>query len=181
MIDRIFANTTPREFDYVPGQTLEIPVDGGGKVLLNGEVFKLRPSFSAQWYPLTLQPNEIALSKGALTRGDEFLGEIGGGGSARAKNSAIGIWVPKLGTFVFALKPFEGAVQGEAEFGEIHFKMDGDEYILFSATPITGGQQPRDIWVYRSQNCPPSWKITPKHPLFAGTGDISNVLDFLRK
>jgi hypothetical protein len=56
VIDRMFANTTPQEFDYVPGQTLEISVEGGGKVLLSGEVFKLRPSFSAQWYPLTLQP-----------------------------------------------------------------------------------------------------------------------------
>ena len=52
---------------------------------------------------------------------------------------------------------------------------------LFSATPITGGQQPREIWVYRSQNCPPSWKFTPKRPLMIGSGDISNVLDFLRK
>jgi hypothetical protein len=181
VIDRMFANTTPQEFDYVPGQTLEIPVEGGGKVLLSGEVFKLRPSFSAQWYPLTLHPDEIALSKGALVRGNEFLGEIGGGGSARATNSAIGVCVPQLGTIVFALKPFEGAVQGVAEFGEVHFNIDGDKYTLFSATPITGGQQPREIWVYRSQNCPPSWKSTPKHPTFSGSGDISNVLDFLRK
>jgi hypothetical protein len=181
VIDQIFANIAPQEFDYVPGQTLEIPVEGGGKVAIKGEVFKLRPSFSAQWYPLTLHPDEIALSKAAVVRGNEFLGEIHGGGSARAENSAIGICVPPLGAFVFALKPFEGAVQGVAEFGEVHFKMNGENYILFSATPITGGQQPREIWVYRSQNCPPSWKFTPKHPLFAGTGDISNVLDFLRK
>lgn len=181
VIDRFFANITPREFDYVPGQTLKIPVEGGGKVLLSGQVFKLRPSFSAQWYPLTLPPNEIALSKGALARGNEFLGEIGGGGAARAKNSALGVCVPPLGAFVFALKPFEGAVQGVAEFGEVHFNIDGDKYTLFSATPITGGKQPREIWVYRSQNCPPSWKSSPKRPTFIGSGDISNILHFLGK
>lgn len=181
VIDRMFANTTPQQFDYTPGQTLEIPVEGGGKVLLSGEVFKLRPSFSAQWYPLTLPPNEIALSKGAFARGDEFFGEIQGAGSARAKNSAIGVWVPPLGAFVFALKPFEGAVQGVAEFGEVRFDIDGDKYMLFSATPITGGQQPREIWVYRSQNGPPSWKPTPTRPIFMGAGDISNIMDFLRK
>ncbi|MDE3179726.1 MAG: hypothetical protein KGM47_08705 [Acidobacteriota bacterium] len=181
VVDRMFANTTPQEFDYVPGQTLEIPVEGGGKVLLSGEVFKLRPSFPTQWYPLTLQPNEIALSKAALVRGNQFLGEIEGSGSARGENSAIGICVPPVGAFVFGLKPFEGAVEGVAEFGEVRFNLDGDQYTLFSATPITGGQQPREIWVYRSQNCPPSWKTTPKHPSMIGSGSITNVLDFLRK
>jgi hypothetical protein len=181
VMDRIFANITPQEFDYVPGQTLEIPVEGGGKILLSGEVFKLRPSFSAQWYRLTLQPDEIALSKAALARGNEFLGEIQGGGSARSTNSAVGICVPPQGAFVFALKPFEGAVQGVVEFGEARFSMDGDEYTLFSATPITGGQQPREIWVYRSQHCPPSWGTPPKRPSFIGSGDISNVLDFLHR
>jgi hypothetical protein len=181
VIDRMFANATPREFDCVPGQTLEIPVEGGGKVLLSGEVFRLRPSFSAQWYPLTLPPDEIALSKAALVRGNQFLGEIGGGGSARAEDAAIGICVPRLGAFVFALKPFEGAVQGVAEFGEARFDLDGDEYTLFSATPITGGQQPREVWVYRSQNCPPSRGTAPKQPTFIGSGDVSNVLDFLHK
>jgi hypothetical protein len=96
------------------------------------------PSFSAQWYPLTLLPNEIALSKAALVRGNQFLGEIGGGDSARAENSAIGICVPPLGTFVFALKPFQGAVQGVAEFGEVRFNLDGDEYTLFLSHPNHG-------------------------------------------
>jgi hypothetical protein len=181
VIDRIFANIAPREFNYVPGQTLEIPVEGGGKVLLSGKVFKLRPSFPAQWYPLTLQPDEIALSKAALVRGNQFLGEIGGSGGARGENSAVGVCVPPLGAFVFALKPFEGAVQGVAEFGEARFNLDGDDYTLFAATPITGGQQPREIWVYRSQNCPPSWGTAPKHPSMIGAGDVSHVLDDLRK
>jgi hypothetical protein len=179
-LDRILANTAPREFDYVPGQTLEIPVEGGGKLLLKGEVFKLRPSFSAEWFPVTPKPDEIVLSKAALVRGSEFLGEVHGSGSAQATNSAFGICVPPLGAFVFALKPFEGAVQGVAEFGEARFKMDGYEYTLFSATPITGGQQPREIWVYRSQNCPPSWGPAPPHHV-TGVGDVSDVLGSLRK
>jgi hypothetical protein len=180
VMDRFFASTTPREFDYVPGQTLEIPVEGGGKLLLKGEVFKLRPSFSAEWFPVTPKSDEVVLSKAALVRGSEYLGEVHGSGSAQATNSAFGICVPPAGAFVFALKPFEGAVQGVVEFGEARFKMDGYSYTLFSATPITGGQQPRDIWVYRSQNCPRSWGPAPPHHIF-GVGDVSNVLDALRK
>jgi hypothetical protein len=180
-MDRFFANTTPREFDYTPGQTLEVPVEGGGKLLLKGEVFKLRPSFSAESYPVAPKPDEIVLSKAALVRGSEFLGEVQGSGSAQGKNSAVGVCVPPLGAFVFALGPFEGAVQGVVEFGEARFKMDGYEYTLFSATPITGGQQPREIWVYRGQNCPPSWGPAPKTPGMIGSGDLSNVLHMLRK
>jgi hypothetical protein len=179
--DRIFAKITPQEFDYVPGQTLEIPVEGGGKILLGGEVLKLRPSISAVWCPVILLPDEIVLSKPALVRSNEFLGEIGGSASARGEKSAIAICVPPLGAFVFALKPFHGAVLGEAEFGEASFNMGGDEYRLFSATPITGGTQPREIWVYRSPNCPPSWGTPPKRPSFIGSGDISSVLDSLHR
>ena len=62
-MDRIFANATPRKFDYVLGQTLEIPVEDGGQILLKGEVFRLRPSFSAESYPVTPKPDEIVLSK----------------------------------------------------------------------------------------------------------------------
>ena len=168
VMNRIFANTTPREFDYLPGRTLEIPVEGGGKILLTGEVFKLRPSFSAEWFPVTPKPDEVVLNKAALVRGSEFLGEVHGSGSAQATNSAVGICVPPVGAFVFALKPFEGAVQGVVEFGEARFKMDGYSYTLFSATPITGGQQPREIWVYRSQNCPPSWGPASQTPQMIG-------------
>ncbi len=183
-MDRVFANTIAREFDYVPGQTLEIPVEGGAKILLKGEVFRLRPSFSAESFPVAPKPNEIVLSKAALVRGSEFLGEVQGSGAAQASNSAFGICVPPLGAFVFALKPFEGAIQGVVEFGEARFKMDGYEYTLFSATPITGGKQPREIWVYRgqrSQSCPPSSGPAPKIPWVFGVGDVSNVLDVLRK
>jgi hypothetical protein len=179
-MDRITANTAGQEFSYVPGQWLEIPVEGGGKILLKGEVFKLRPSFSAEWFSLKPEPDEIELSKAALVRGSEFLGEIRGVGGARAANSAIGVCAPPLGAFVFALKPFEGAVQGVAEFGQAHFKMDGYDYILFSATPITGGQQPREIWVYHSQSCPPSWGPKPPRHVM-GVGDVSDVLRALRK
>jgi hypothetical protein len=180
VIDRILVNTTAQEFDYVPGRTLEIPVEGGGKILLKGEVFKFRPSFSAEWYPVTPQPDQIMLSKPALVRGNEFLGEIHGSGGVRATNSAVGICVPPLGAFVFALKPFEGAVQGVAEFSEARFKMDGYDYILFSATPITGGQQPREIWVYQSPNCPRSWGPKPPRHVM-GVGDVSDVLRWLRE
>ncbi|HUX28306.1 MAG TPA: hypothetical protein VMV39_05935 [Terracidiphilus sp.] len=174
-VDQILADSTPQRFAYVPGQKLEIPVEGGGAIVLTGKVYRLRPSFPAAWYPLTPAPNEIVLTNAALVRGHKFLGRLGSA-SAATENSAIGACVPPLGAFVFALKPFAGAVQGVAEFGQARFTMDGQDYTLFSATPITGGQQPRDLWVYRAANCP-----SPARPMIFASGGVSGVLGGLRK
>ncbi len=176
-IDRILASATPQRFDYKPGQKLQIPVDGGGTLVLTGKVYRLRPSFWGPGYPVNPQPNEIVLTNPAMVRGQEFLGDIAGSASAAGGNSSIGACVPPVGAFVFALKPFPGAIQGVAEFGRARFTMEGQDYTLFSATPITGGQQPRDIWVYLAPNCP-----SVKHPGIVGSGSSpDNVLPFLRK
>jgi hypothetical protein len=178
-MERILADTRPQEFSYVPGQTLEIPVEGGGKILVKGQVFHLRPSFSADSFPVSPGADQIVLTKAGLVRGNEFLGEIEGAGSVRAADPAIAIYVPQQGVFVFTLKPQEGAVEGVTEFGRAQFKFDGQQYILFSATPITGGQQPREFWVYRDPDCH-RW-CSVRIPVFIGGGTVSNVLEFVRK
>ncbi|HEV2247181.1 MAG TPA: hypothetical protein VGW37_11070, partial [Terriglobia bacterium] len=161
-IDRILASATPQRFDYKPGQKVQIPVEGGGTLALTGKVYQIRPSF---WgFPVNPEPNEIVLTNPALVRGQEFLGNIAGSASASGGNSAIGACVPPVGAFVFALKAFPGAIQGVAEFGRARFTIGGQDYTLFSATPITGGRQPRDIWVYRAPNCP-----SVEHPMILGS------------
>lgn len=176
-IDRILANATPQRFNYKPGQKLQIAVDGGGTLVLTGNVCRLRPSFPAADFPVNPAPDQLVLSNAALVRGREFLGDIAGAASAAGGNSAIGACVPPVGAFVFALKAFPGAIQGVAEFGRAHFTIDGQAYTLFSATPITGGQQPRDIWVYRAPNCP---SVT--RPMILGSSSSPyDVLPNLRK
>src|SRR5690348_2048001 len=176
-IERILASATPRRFDYKPGQKLQIAIDGGGTLMLTGKVYKIRPNFWAPEYVINPAPNEIALSDPAMVRGQEFLGNIAGSASATGGNSAIGACVPPVGAFVFALKPFPGAIQGIAEFGRARFSVGGQDYTLFSATPITGGQQPRSIWIYRAPNCP-----SVEHPMILGSSASPNdVLPNFRK
>ncbi|HET7214155.1 MAG TPA: hypothetical protein VFL79_11240 [Terriglobia bacterium] len=176
-IDRLLSSATPQRFDYKPGQKLSIQVDGGGTLVLTGKVYRIRPSFWAPGYIVNPAPNEIVLSNPAMVRGREFLGNIAGSASAAGGNSAIGACVPPVGSFVFALKPFPGAIQGVTEFGRARFTMDGQEYTLFSATPITGGEQPREIWIYRGPNCP-----SVALPGIMGSGSSPyNVLPILRK
>lgn len=176
-IDRLLAIAAPQRFDYKPGQKLNIQVDGGGTLVLTGKVYRIRPSFWAPGYIVNPAPNEIALSNPAMVRGREFLGDIAGSASAAGRNSAIGACVPPVGSFVFALKPFPGAVRGVTEFGRARFTMDGQDYTLFSATPITGGEQPREIWIYRGPNCP---SVT--RPGVVGSGSSPDeVLPHLKK
>jgi hypothetical protein len=64
-------------------------------------------------------------------------------------------------------------VAAEAEYGQAGFKLEGHDYVLFSATPITGGQQPRGIWVYHDPNYRPPWP--------GAIGTIESGGDFLRR
>jgi hypothetical protein len=180
VIAKILAGVPFQELEYKPGQTLEIPVEGGGKVLLKGSVYHFRPSIATDFIPTSPNPKGLYLTNPALVRGDEYLGQVQSSFGGEATNSAVGICVPRVGALIFALKPFEGAVPGTAEFGQAQFEMDDQHYILFSATPITGGEQPREIWVYRKPTCaqgqPPE-----KIPLMLGGGDVTNLLDFLKK
>jgi hypothetical protein len=175
----VLAGTRPQEFSFVPGQTLEIPVEGGGKILVKGQVFHNFPSYTASSRQLTPEAGEIVLREPALARGSEFLGEAKGFNSAGGTDPAIAIYVPQQGVLVFTLEPHEGAVEGATDFSRAQFKIDGQDYILFSATPITGGQQPREFWVYRDPDCY-RW-CSERTPRLIGAGTFSYLLESVRK
>jgi hypothetical protein len=172
------TDTRPQTYEYVPGQKLVIPIKGAGTVMLTGKVYRIRPSLPLWEMGQSVIPksDELAIASVALVRDNDFLGKIGGSSSARGDNPAIGVCVPPEGAFVFALKPFTGAVQAVAEYGQVRFKMDGHHYTLFSALPVTGGSQPRNIWVYRAPHCPSSSSVA--HMI--GAGDISTVLKWTK-
>jgi hypothetical protein len=157
-LDQKFRDTPTHEYQYVPGQTLEIPVEGGGKILLTGRVLERRASFWVHegGFPLEPKSDQIVLTKPVLVRDKALLGEDFSSASAGGDSPYVAISPPNEGLFVFVLKPFDGAVEGEVEYGQARFKLDGHEYVLLCATPITGGEQPRQIWVYYDPNLPRS-------------------------
>jgi hypothetical protein len=156
-MDQMLASAVAHEYEYVPGQTLGISVEGGGKLLLTGRVRERRARF---WWPegapLEPKPDQIVLSDPVLLRDKAVLIENVGSASANGNSAYVAVPVRDEGLFVFLLYPFDGAVEGEAEYGQARFKLDGHEYVLRSATPITGGEQPRQIWVYHDPNYRPS-------------------------
>jgi hypothetical protein len=131
---------------YIPGETLEIPVEGGGTVYLRGYVQDHQPKIA--WnFPLEPSQNELIVRSPILIRGDEVIGEFQASSRAGEKDEAVKLYAGSNGTYTFALTAFTGAVKGKANWGQLTFKMDGKNYRLVAAAPLTGGDQPHSVWV----------------------------------
>lgn len=144
------------EYTYVPGHTLEIPVEGGGTLVFKGQVFQQQPKL-AWGYPLEPAADQMILTHFVLLRdGQALLHAPSGASSMVEKKDKLGIilYVPGYGLFTFALQPFEGAVKGEASWTQAKFTINGHQFYLLSGTPITGGDQPHDIWVSLNPDFP---------------------------
>ena len=144
-IGQDIGNLKDHEYAYVPGQTLQIPIEGGGTLLLSGQVFEQHPKL-AWGYPLEPAANQMVLTHFALIRDKEVLSPPGGASAIAENGRGICLYLPGQGLFTFAPQPFEGAVKGEASWSEARFTIDGHDFYLLSGSPITGGDQPHDIW-----------------------------------
>jgi hypothetical protein len=158
---------------YAPGQTLEAPVEGGGTLLLTGQVLQDRPPSLAWGLPVNPGPDQLILTHPTLARGDSLLRHFDACAMTISSAQTLSLYAPKEGLFVFSLHPLNRAVQGDATWAQLRFRVGSDDYILFSASPITGGDQPRPIWVYRDANYVPP--TDPTVPLLGvGEGSSSN-------
>jgi hypothetical protein len=57
---------------------------------------------------------------------------------------------------VIALEPFENAIEGVADGSLLQFQESGINYRIFSRQAITGGDQPRHIWIRHDAGYLPS-------------------------
>jgi hypothetical protein len=115
--------------------------------------------------------DEVRINRPVLFRDGKLVAEVTASASSHAENSAVAILIPKEGRYFLMLNPTEGAVPGETYFGQVRFQLEGKNYLLASATAITGGSQPRKIWVYHDQFIPEDISI----PTVAA-GDVSTLL-----
>jgi hypothetical protein len=146
-----------REYQYVPGETLNIPVNDWGTLSLKGEVLDRAEKFSWENPSIEPWPNQIVLKAPVLVRGKELVFQDATyAADATGPDPSASFYVPGEGRFVFRLQPFNGAVAGLADFGHVRFDLDGQKYLLACATPVTGGPQPRQIWVYLDRGYHPS-------------------------
>lgn len=105
------------------------------------------------------EPGQIILMFPALLRGDRVLINLktgAGTGLGLSGNPAVAVYAPAEGLFIFALQSFEGATACGVTLGRAVCSLEGDDYTLFSARPITGGDQESKIWVLRVPTYIPS-------------------------
>jgi hypothetical protein len=133
-------------FTYTPGQALEIPVEGGGTMVLRGAIADHQPKF-AWGQPVEPRPDQIVLTHPVLFKDKTVMAFWDGGSTiADGPDSAVFFSLEAVRVTV-ALRPFPGAVEAQANWGELEFKVNGESYTLFSASPICGGEQPHAVWV----------------------------------
>lgn len=136
---------------YRPGEDLMIPIEGGGVVYLRGQVRDDQPRI-AFGSPLIPEPDRLSLRSPALFAAEKLLVQMAGvSATARSPDEGVYLYIPDEGHFTFALAPFPGAVQARAEWGSIDFEFEGRSYRVLAAAPVTGGDQPRALWVRRDE------------------------------
>jgi hypothetical protein len=135
------------EFTYTVGDKLDIPVEGGGVLALQGQVVDHQPKI-AFGMPREPGPDQIVLAGPLVLSDATLLANLEGTNSIASYPDWGGrIYVPGTGEIVIALHAIPGAVQGEANWGDLKFKWQGRSYLVRTASPITGGDQPRTVWV----------------------------------
>ena len=149
-------------FTYTPGQALKIPVEGGGTLVLRGEIADHQPKF-AWGNPVEPGPDQMVVTHPVLFKDKTVLAFMDGASTfAQSQDSATALFT-QVGRFTIALRPFPGAVEAQAEWGKLQFKVNGESYTLYSASPICGGEQPHTVWVdLDTKAAPPrgDWAIT---------------------
>lgn len=150
---------------YEPGKVLPIPVEGGSQVNLEG-VIADSPEGVPGWHDMPARPaeNQIVVRQGILIRDGqvvaEFPGSVSAAGSIGNSQAGFYAYIPTQGLFAFSLGPLEKSTEGRADYGQIRFTESGARYMLLSGSQITGGSQPRHIWILHL----PSYRLSQGFP-----------------
>jgi hypothetical protein len=140
----------PEQMVWVePGNKQAISVLGLGTVELTGEYLDHRPTLLlTNQTDETLDPkeNEFRIVSPVLIRGKEVLFNLTGSSSIDIgdRDATLMIYFPGEGRFLVSTVPFENAVEGAVEPGQIKFSLEGQDYLLLTAMPTINAEH---VWV----------------------------------
>ena len=137
------------------------PVLGLGKVELTGEYMDHRPTLLLTNRPdetLDPQESEFRIVSPVLVRGNQVQFNWAGASSIESGNqeAALMMYLPGEGRFLISTVPFENAVEGDVESGQIKFNLEGHDYLLLTAMPTTRSE---NVWVTHEPRYKPSEHI----------------------
>ncbi|MFI5125768.1 MAG: anti-sigma factor family protein [Candidatus Acidiferrales bacterium] len=180
------TNVSAATYVYQPGNVVRIPVSGGGEVEMEGVIVASQEGVPG-WYGFPSQPgeNQIVVQQGVLIRDGRVIAEMPGSGSATAASSdsdaGFYAYAPGQGLFAVGLKPFHGAIVGSVDYGQIRFTENGAKYLLLSGSQLTGGAQPRNIWVLHLPEYLPSQHDPQTNDGYVQFGTSSNLTRMLQE
>lgn len=180
------TNVSAATYVYQPGNVVRIPVSGGGEVEMEGVIVASQEGVPG-WYGFPSQPgeNQIVVQQGVLIRDGRVIAEMPGSGSATAASSdsdaGFYAYAPGQGLFAVGLKPFHGAIVGSVDYGQIRFTENGAKYLLLSGSQLTGGAQPRNIWVLHLPEYLPSQHDPQANNGYVQFGTSSNLARALQE
>jgi hypothetical protein len=169
---------------YQPGKVVRIPVSGGDEVEMEGVIVASQEGIPG-WHGFPSQPseNQMVVRQGVLIRDGQVIAEMPGSGSATGassdSNAGFYAYVRGQGLFAVGLKPFDGAIMGTVDYGQIRFTENGVKYLLLCGSQLTGGAQPRNIWVLHLPEYLPSQhdpQANDGYMQFGTSSDITRVL-----
>lgn len=159
-----------KQYTFAPGETLQVEVEGFGKIAVTGEWMDHMPAF-ADVHDLDPGPNELRVVSPVLLQDKSIVDDLEGMSAfSDRSNLGIVIYLPAKGRFVFALSPFVGAVPANIRLNRISFEADGKSYVLLTGTPIT---RSKEVWTRQDPDFKPS-KDLLGHP-YIGTIDLNQV------
>jgi len=149
-------NAPARQYTYTAGSDLVVTVPGSAAIKMEGIITPTKEGvpwwFNAAFH---LGENDIAIREGFLIRDGKVIAELpefSADCGSNDCNPGLYAYIPKYGLFAIGLKPLPEAVEGTADYGQIRFTENDVKYALLAASQMTGGAQPRQIWVLHLPN-----------------------------
>jgi hypothetical protein len=130
-----------------PGSKQQISVPGLGEIELTAEYLDHIPTLLFRPNEaLDPQKNEFRIVSPVLIRGNEVVFNLAGSDSTDSgdPDAALMIYFPGEGRFLISTVPFEGAAEAKVDLGQIRFTLEGQDYLLLTATPTTRSEH---VWV----------------------------------
>ena len=161
---------------FEPGETLELNVAGLGKISVTGTFLDhTPPGFFTPDSKIDPQENEFRIVSPVLIRGNQLVFNFAGASSSSGEDDdptegGVSIYWPGEGRFLISPQPFKGAAQGNVSESQATFKVDGVEYLLLTAVPVTRAEH---LWFKHEPSYRPS-EVQPtlddKNPMLGGGG-----------
>jgi hypothetical protein len=138
-----------------PETKQEVPVTGLGRIELTGAFIDHKPPlFFAPEDTVDPQAQEFRIVSPVLVRGKEVVFNFAGASSTGITPEAnVVIYWPGEGRYLISAAPFKGAVEGRVNVSQVEFSLEGQDYTLLTAVPITRSEH---VWVKHEAGYLPS-------------------------